>query len=191
MPTNQVVNLFTFYCTFHQNRSVLWLLKYLIQPLLATYQTTQTWTMHKFHNKQFSTVFIEWTVMARLNPATFWLALPCFGFCIFLAAQRTLQPQGTIMKLPATMPRFELSYAWGTWIQWSSTTQHCYDLQQKCVNKMSTVLTANAWPTLWMKDWAWPLALCCLPSSGASVVWVETSLSLGQGQTWPHNGNRT
>ena len=31
---------------------------------------------------------------------------------------------------------------------------------------------------------------CCMPSSGAGVVWLETSLSLGQGQTWPFNGLR-
>ena len=33
------------------------------------------------------------------------------------------------------------------------------------------------------------LASCCLPSSGAGVVWVETSQSIGQ--IWPYNGDRT
>ena len=32
------------------------------------------------------------------------------------------------------------------------------------------------------------LLLCCKPSSGAGVVWVETRVSLGQVQTWPYNG---
>ena len=32
---------------------------------------------------------------------------------------------------------------------------------------------------------------CCKPRSGAGVVWVKTSPSLGQGQTWPYNGDRT
>ena len=35
------------------------------------------------------------------------------------------------------------------------------------------------------------LSVCCKPSSGAGVVWIKTSLSLGQGQNWPHNGDRT
>ena len=33
------------------------------------------------------------------------------------------------------------------------------------------------------------LASCWLPSSGAGVVWVETSQSIGQ--IWPYNGDRT